>query len=369
MARRRSYYGTDKKTSPRRVLLYTAVFVVVIIAGWQYYQNTYNKPAATNNDDLNVTYNPNGNNSNHSPVGTGNANSGTNSTPPRENIVPVATNPPEEPVEIIQPVPVNNNIDNSYQPQFSEAVFKFNSGVASMDKGDILEARSLLSEAIKDGLPWETEKLARTRLNDLAKRWLFSRDIYEGDSYCSLYKVESGDYLSTIGLKFDIPYQFLMRINNISRPENLRAGENIKVVSGPFNAIADRTKFIITLYVGDTIAYTWPISTGREGRSTPTGKWQVTKGKKLINPEWADPDTGKVYLPDDPENPLGERWIGIHGISGEAIGRTGFGIHGTIEPEMIGKSASRGCIRLRNQDVEILYDMLLEGKSTVEIID
>jgi lipoprotein-anchoring transpeptidase ErfK/SrfK len=38
-----------------------------------------------------------------------------------------------------------------------------------------------------------------------------------------------------------------------------------------------------------------------------------------------------------------------------------YGIHGTIDPNSIGKAESRGCIRLRNQDVEEVYDMLAVG--------
>ena len=61
--------------------------------------------------------------------------------------------------------------------------------------------------------------------------------------------------------------------------------------------------------------------------------------------------------------------IGLHGKEGEAVGRGGFGIHGTIRPEEIGKAASRGCIRLHNKDVAVLYDLLAEGQSFVWVED
>ena len=113
----------------------------------------------------------------------------------------------------------------------------------------------------------------------------------------------------------------------------------------------------------------YPISTGKPGHETPTGRWVVQVGKKQINPAWRDPDTQKYYYPDDPDNPLGERWIGLKGLVGAAKGKQGFGIHGTIQPEKIGTAASRGCIRLINRDVEELYDLLIEGKSQVLVVN
>ena len=65
---------------------------------------------------------------------------------------------------------------------------------------------------------------------------------------------------------------------------------------------------------------------------------------------------------------MGERWIGLEGVKGNAVGREGYGIHGTIEPESIGKAVSMGCVRMLNEDVAFLYDLMLPGRSTVTIV-
>lgn len=44
-----------------------------------------------------------------------------------------------------------------------------------------------------------------------------------------------------------------------------------------------------------------------------------------------------------------------------------YGIHGTIDPNSIGKQSSMGCIRLRADDIAMVYDMMVEGKSTVVV--
>ncbi|RME39135.1 MAG: L,D-transpeptidase, partial [Planctomycetota bacterium] len=45
------------------------------------------------------------------------------------------------------------------------------------------------------------------------------------------------------------------------------------------------------------------------------------------------------------------------------------GIHGTIEPDSIGRSVSLGCIRMHNEDVEEVYKYLVERHSTVVVTD
>ncbi len=49
-------------------------------------------------------------------------------------------------------------------------------------------------------------------------------------------------------------------------------------------------------------------------------------------------------------------------------GQTSYGIHGTIEPDTIGRQASMGCVRLKVEDVQLVYDMLSEGKSRVLVM-
>lgn len=66
-----------------------------------------------------------------------------------------------------------------------------------------------------------------------------------------------------------------------------------------------------------------------------------------------------------PENPLGVRWIGL-----EVPGTDGsiYGIHGTNEPNSIGKHASSGCVRMQNEDVTWLYEHVHVG-TVVEIVE
>ena len=102
---------------------------------------------------------------------------------------------------------------------------------------------------------------------------------------------------------------------------------------------------------------------------TPTGLWAVKNGGKLITPRWTDPISGKTYESEDPDYPLGSRWIGLRGLRGEAVGRTGFAIHGTKKLGEIGTASSQGCIRLRDDDAVLVFNLLVPGDSRVEIME
>jgi lipoprotein-anchoring transpeptidase ErfK/SrfK len=51
------------------------------------------------------------------------------------------------------------------------------------------------------------------------------------------------------------------------------------------------------------------------------------------------------------------------------VGQDSYGIHGTNEPDTIGKNCSLGCIRMRNEDVSLLYELLVVHDSIVAVMD
>jgi LysM repeat protein len=233
----------------------------------------------------------------------------------------------------------------------------------------IIDARDRLNELLPMPQTSQQHKLVKEQLAKLANKWLFSRTIFPQDRLCESLQVAPGNILSTIGKQHKVPYEILMEINNIRSPESLQAGDVIKVVNGPFHARIYRSTFTMDLYLQNTFVRSFPVGLGRPGRETPTGMWRVKPGGKLISPTWTDPDTGKTYKATDPDYPLGSRWIALEGIQGQAVGRTGIAFHGTKEPDLIGTAGSRGCIRLHNGDVILVYNLLVPTFSKVEIVE
>lgn len=237
------------------------------------------------------------------------------------------------------------------------------------DEGKIIAARDKLNQALNMQLSPQIRTGVMNQLAALSETWLFSRNVIEGDTLTGYHLVRPGQLLSRIGRDHNVPYEILMRINGIDRPERLQAGRQIKIVHGPFHAVVNRTALTLDLYLQDMYVKTYQVGLGRPEHTTPAGRWVVAPGGKMIKPTWTDPDTGRTYKGDDPDYPLGSRWIALDGIEGDARGRTGFALHGTHEPETIGTLSSRGCIRLHNGDVIEVYEMLEPGQSNVHVTD
>ncbi len=238
------------------------------------------------------------------------------------------------------------------------------SGRKALGAGELVTARAQLSEALRYNLPLQETVSLRADLSRLGRQTIFSNTILKDDPFTEAYLVQSGDTLGKIAKKFSITENFIAEINGLANKNIIRVGQRLKVVRGPFHAVVSRANFTMDIYLDQTFVQRFPVGLGAEG-STPSGKWKITN--KLENPTYYPPRGGQIVAADDPENPLGERWIGLEGISGDAVGQLRYGVHGTIDPDSIGKNVSLGCVRLHNQDVEQLYTLLVVAKSTVTI--
>lgn len=237
-------------------------------------------------------------------------------------------------------------------------------GRRALAKGELHTARLALSAALRDDLSPADETFARAELERLADALTFSRTVSPNDPLASTHIVSSGESVAVIANRYKITPGLLVSLNPLSDPSRIRVGQRLKVLHGPFHAVIDKSAHRMDVYLGDVFLRSFRVGLGTNG-GTPLGTWSVRN--KLENPEWADPSTGRLYLADDPENPIGERWIGLHGVEGECVGRTGFGIHGTIDPASIGENMSMGCIRMAPDDVALTYDLLLGHHSKVTI--
>jgi len=279
-----------------------------------------------------------------------------------------APQPAAEPEPVAPQPPVVTETPSAESSE--QATQLVNKAMTLRDAGKIIEARELLNAALDEQLSATLRAEVKGQLSKLAEKWLFSSDVYPGDTLTSYYLVQKGDHLEQIAKQYKIPYEILMKINGISRPELLRADQKIKVLHGPFNVDVHKDSFTMDLFLQDKYIKTYHVGLGRVGHETPSGRWRVkSDGKSDDRPTWTDPDTGKTYLGSDPDYPLGDRWIAIEGLDENTRPRTGFAIHGTKDPESIGTRSSRGCIRMHNKDVIEIYNLLYGGASEVHIKD
>ena len=243
-------------------------------------------------------------------------------------------------------------------------------------ENDRVGARALLSRVLRDpGLTRSEAQLLRDELTVLNNTLVFGRTVDPADPITEEYVVRSGDSLSRIATRRELAthWKLIQRVNGLSDPTRIRLDQKLKLVRGPFHAIVSKSDFRMDIWHGP------PSDPGRwvyirsfdvglgEGGGTPTGRF-VISANKLENPGWVNPRNAQErYAPDDPKNPIGEFWLGLDGL-GESQGITGYGIHGTIDPGSIGRNLSMGCVRLRDEDIALVFELLAERISVVEIV-
>jgi hypothetical protein len=198
---------------------------------------------------------------------------------------------------------------------------------------------------------------ARDKLEEINSSLVFDPQCLEG---ATLHTVKPGETLASIGQKYGVNWRCIQRINNISRPELLRAGQQLKVLAGPRRIIVTKSNFKLALFIDDYFVKEYPIGLGKNNK-TPTGTFRVDS--MLIKPVWYPPGGGRIEYGEEGYL-IGDRWIGLEDKPGAA----GYGIHGTNDPSSIGKQVSEGCIRMHNADVAELFDFTNVG-TTVKIME
>lgn len=111
----------------------------------------------------------------------------------------------------------------------------------------------------------------------------------------------------------------------------------------------------LELFRGIKLVRRFGVATGRPEYPTPLGTFTIVN--KQRDPWWYPPSSdwakGEKPVPPGPGNPLGTRWMGLS----EPL----VGIHGTPDAASIGYSRSHGCIRMRIDQVEWLFEQVGTG--------
>lgn len=207
--------------------------------------------------------------------------------------------------------------------------------------GRIMDAHSKLSQ-----LYWKSPE-SRPAIRDRIEHTAFLIFVSPEHQFSEPRLVAAGETLGEIASEYQVTADYLAKLNRLD-PDQIRAGQSLKVVKGPFSAVVDLDDFAMTIHAHGWFVRRYAIGTGADDR-TPLGRFKIEE--KLENPVWYNPDGGVVEA-DDPTNPLGEYWLGL----GDHIG-----IHGTIDPTSIGRAASRGCIHLGDGDIEEVFGLLTTG--------
>jgi lipoprotein-anchoring transpeptidase ErfK/SrfK len=194
------------------------------------------------------------------------------------------------------------------------------------------------------------------------------------DDYAAMAEMERLPYTSVWELlseKFHVDIELLKSLNPIARLD--KAGEKIVVPNvvdaapkGKLERIeVDKDQGVLRGYGEDgKVSVVYPASIGSNENPSPSGKMTV-KGVAR-NPKYSyrpaknfqqkDNDE-PLTLPPGPNGPVGSIWIDLT--------KDTYGIHGTAQPELVGKTSSHGCARLTNWDAEELGRVVKFGTPVI----
>lgn len=191
-----------------------------------------------------------------------------------------------------------------------------------------------------------------------------------------VHAVAPGETLGHIARRFGVKLQLATIMNKLSDPHRLRLGQRLRLSNR--RIVPSNSPDGITINVADLTLYwvregvvmaAFPVGVGRSTWETPPGHytivgrrrdpiWHVPRSIQMEMKEKGEPVKKKV--PAGADNPLGKYWL--------QLSASGYGIHGTNAPWTVGKYTTHGCVRLRPDDIEWLFNRV-PNDTTVDIID
>jgi lipoprotein-anchoring transpeptidase ErfK/SrfK len=194
--------------------------------------------------------------------------------------------------------------------------------------------------------------------------------------------------LELVAERYHSDRAFLRAINPGKNLSQLRVGDRVRVPNvAPFQietlrqngylipanpALIQRQRRVevnlrarmLEVFEGRQLIAAFPITPGSSSIPAPRGNWKIVvmasmpyfrHDEKMLNEGVRSENFH--HLPPGPNSPVGVMWMGLN--------RRGIGLHGTNNPETIGRAASHGCIRLANWDAVKLSRLVSVGTPVI----
>ncbi len=256
------------------------------------------------------------------------------------------------------------SIDGLRGPQSAAALRAFQRGEGFPETGELdkaTRASLLLTAPALTSYTFSSEELAK--VTPLPTTWLGKSEQAE---------LNYATALEGAAERFHSSPKFIKSLNPDVDWESLLPGTVIQVPAVEHVTLTGRAvqlhirlsqhELEATDETGRVIAH-FPVSIARQAEKRPVGELRVTV--VIPDPNYTfDPEVfpesaegkelgRKLIIPPGPNNPVGVAWIGLN--------RSGYGIHGTPDPEKVGRTESHGCFRLANWDARTLLALAWTG--------
>jgi LysM repeat protein len=252
----------------------------------------------------------------------------------------VAIEEPAEPDTDSAVVDAGNTLPRRIEPAIN---VDLQNGMVLYEEGRMRDARILLTRALSSSLGTEDETRTLATLRAINAGIFLSAE-QGGD--LKVYTVKTGDTLGKIAQDHGTTWEMIQRLNGMTSTR-INVGQELKILGGKFELIVRKEKFVMDLMLDGAFIQRYEVGLGLAG-CTPLGEFTV---KNRIS----KPADGSWPFGHE-KHRLGSRWLGLKGDPS----LKGYGIHGcrADEEDEIGTECSQGCVRMRNTDVEEIYDIV-----------
>ncbi|MEP4807122.1 MAG: L,D-transpeptidase [Luteolibacter sp.] len=241
------------------------------------------------------------------------------------------------------------------------------------------QANSLPADWMPDTAGTSGYSTYRITTEDLS---LIGANASEPEDQAQQSKMPYTSLIEVLSERFHTTQKFLRSLNPGLDINTAQAGTTLTVpaISRPFNYHAYPSSYsppssataqarhvsvglrdkILSIHENGRLIATFPITPGSAEHPAPAGEWHIVGSVPF---PWFRYDLGVLKrgertenfhnLPPGPNNPVGILWAGLN--------KPGIGIHGSPEPDTIGRAGSHGCIRLSNWDAATFYTLVGKG--------
>ncbi|MFL6530746.1 MAG: L,D-transpeptidase family protein [Chthoniobacterales bacterium] len=316
--------------------------------------------------------------------------------PVQRALPPTSPTPPPRPTPVPTPMVALPNYDEPTSVRLQIFLDNHNFGPGKID-GEMGEffRKALLAYKRANGMPLNGA-LDQSFLNEVPEPYTTWTIPPEAENFvgpaptkpseqAKLKALKYGSLLELVCERYHAAEAFVRKINKGLNLDQLKPGDTVRVPNvNPFKIedlhegfMPDRPEFaqrkvvvdtherFLEIHEGDKLVAEFPITPGSKTLPAPIGTWKILGIATL---PWFRHDEGVLNagvktdnfynLPAGPNNPVGVLWMGLN--------KPHVGVHGTNNPETIGRAASHGCIRTANWDAARIKDLVTKG-DVVEI--
>lgn len=250
-------------------------------------------------------------------------------------------------VGVATPSDAGAQANSSSVPTESEFENTMNYVQMQLQEDQLGEALLTLSQSYRSELNQDQAERVSTLIDQLAGTVIYSPRSYLQPAH----QVTADETLQSIARQYQVPVDFIARVNGLENDYQPVAGETLKVVQGPFRATlyADTGELIV--YLGEYYAGRFRVELGSDAPRVG-GEFEVIE--KSNGREFFDRRSGYRIAKDDPANPYGNRWIGLRGEQITAGHNVGIHVANEADP-------GSGCFRVNQVNAEDLSAILSIG--------